>query len=188
MRRPDPTAVGTLEVLMLPSRLRLLLAVGLVSGCSGELLDVTSGSTTQPTSSSCAFAAGNWTALMPPRGITNYVVTYSISDAVAASGGTVLVTWVTPHVHTYTAAGTFSPGTCTLSVTYPAICASSAAAGNGRQCGDTNRSGIDICPAGDAFTANFDPPSATWWDAMGCNLTGLNCDHCDVHQATSVTR
>jgi hypothetical protein len=65
-----------------------------------------------------------------------------------------------------------------LAETYPVLCSSSTAAGNGTQCGDTNASGQDLCPGGDGLTASFNPPTATWWAAQGCSDVGTNCSSC----------
>jgi hypothetical protein len=125
---------------------------------------------------------------MPPVGSTNYIIVFQISDAVAASGGLVNVSWASPGVATYTGAGTFDPSTCTLSETYAATCGSSADAGNGTECGDTNSAGADLCQGGDALTASFGAaPTLSWWDAKGC-VQGLNCATCDQHVALTLQK
>jgi hypothetical protein len=132
----------------------------------------------------CPQAVGFWTATMP-EGPTNYLVTFQISEPTAAAGGPVAVTWASPGVNPFTGNGVFSVSTCSLAESYPALCASSAAAGNGVQCGDTNSSGQDVCPGGNGMTASFAPPVPSWWNALGCH-DGLNCVSCSQNQASSV--
>jgi hypothetical protein len=140
-----------------------------------------------PAVPTCPQAVGAWTATMPPFYNTNYIVTFDISAQIATTGGAVDITWTSPGVNPYTGPGVFSVATCSLAESYPALCASSTAAGNGVQCGDTSSSGQDLCPGGNGLTVSFDPPTLSWWDAHGC-VNGLNCSSCVEHQATSVVQ
>ena len=163
----------------------------LVCSCSGAVNEIAlvphdagSHNAALPT---CPQAVGAWTATMPPFYNTSYIVTFRISPPIATTGGPVDVTWTSPGVNPFTGPGVFSVATCSLAESYPALCASSTAAGNGVQCGDTSSSGQDLCPGGNGLTASFDPPTLSWWDAHGC-WNGLNCSSCVEHQATSVVR
>src|SRR5581483_8956577 len=133
----------------------------------------------------CGSAAGSWTATMPTVGSTSYVVTYTVTPAVAENGGDVDLTWSAPGVLTYVSPATFSVSTCSFAATYPALCNGAFAAGNTGSCGDTTSDGGDGCPGGNAATGSFNPPSLTWWDARGC-VSGTNCTGCVAHYATSV--
>jgi hypothetical protein len=124
-------------------------------------------------------------ARLPTQYGTEFAASYTISPAVAASGGTVQVSWMGPSLNTFTAPATFSTATCTLTSSYATVCPLSQASGNTAACGDTNSALADVCPGGDFFTAGFGPSSFVWYDAKGCT-SGVNCASCTAHQAVSI--
>jgi hypothetical protein len=137
------------------------------------------------TGGTCSAAVGSWTVTIPTPPYGTTVGNFTISSQTAASGGTVPITWAAG----FTANATFTPSGCALDLTYTVSCAAEAAAGKGTQCGDTNSSGVNLCPNGEIFTASFGAtPTASQWFALGCSSTGKDCTSCTQYMASSIVK